>query len=61
MSLKTFRRKGKEAWDAETQPLKHPSDYRDRQILRKVVKELKKLAHKQDRLEGKKIVEEYKD
>jgi len=58
MSLKAFKRKGKETWAADTQSLKHPTDYRDRQRLRKEVKELKRLAHKNDRLEGKKAIKE---
>jgi hypothetical protein len=53
MSLKAYRR-DKALWEARTDGLKHPSNPNDRQMGRKVVKDLKVLSHKQLRGEGKK-------
>jgi hypothetical protein len=58
MSLKAFKRKGKEKWNEETFPLKHSTNPKDAKRLREEVKLRKKLAHRQERREGKREIEE---
>ena len=58
MSLKAFNYKGKDTWDMDTYSMKHPSNPKDAKRLRQAVKEMKKLAHRNQRIEGKREINE---
>ena len=59
MSLKAFKREGDDVWREKTDWLKHPKRPEDARHFRQEIREMKKLAHRQERKEGKSEIKKF--